>query len=98
MWSILSFLAGFALGWLHFRMYHRAMLTLLEQGGAASHMRLALGAGLFRHILTFTAGILLIWVARFEPFPLCGGLFVATAAYRVYLLSWRERSERVLEQ
>ena len=95
MWNFLSFLAGFALGWNHFRMYHRSMLALLDQSAAASHKRLALAAGLFRHILTFTAGILLIWVARFEPFPLCGGLFVATAAYRVYLLSWRERSERV---
>lgn len=94
MWSFLSFLAGFALGWNHFRMYHKSMLALLEGASGAQPQRVAIAAGLFRHILTFTAGILLIWVARFEPFPLCGGLFVATASYRIHLLRWRERTER----
>jgi hypothetical protein len=87
MWSFVSFLAGLALGLNHFRMYHRSMLAMLDQGQHAPHKRLAFFAGLFRHVFTFTAGILLIRVARFEPFHLCGGLFVATVVYRGYLLS-----------
>jgi hypothetical protein len=90
-WSVLSFVAGMLLGWNHFRMYHRMLAALMEKPADSPFRRLAVGLGLFRHIFTFTAGILLIRVARLDPFHLCGGLFVATIVYRVYVLTRREQ-------
>lgn len=90
-WKLLSFVAGLGLGWNHFRLYHRMLQSLMEKPADSPFRRLAVTLGLFRHIFTFAAGILLIQVARLDPLHLMGGLFVATVAYRVYVFKRREQ-------
>jgi hypothetical protein len=93
MWSLLSFAAGFALGLNHFRMYRRMLEAMTQKPADAPFARLAVVSGLFRHIFTLAAGILLIQVAKLDPFHLCGGLFAATVAYRAYLFRRRDQNE-----
>lgn len=84
--KILSFLAGVGLGWIHFRLYHHMLNVMMTKPENTPFRKLAVVAGLFRHIFILLAGICLIRGARLEPFPLCGGLLFATVAYRVYVL------------
>lgn len=93
MLAFVSLLAGFALGWNHFRLYRRSMEAFFESGSGHSSGRKNKSFGLFRHVLTFAAGILLIRVARLDPFHLCGGLFAASVVYRVYLYRVGEQKE-----
>ncbi len=87
MGSLLSFLAGLALGGIHVRLYHRMLGSLMQNRPGEPAGRRAILLGLFRYIFTFVAGILLIRVARLGPFPLCGGLFFAVTAYRAFMLA-----------
>lgn len=89
-WSLLSLAAGIALGWWHFRRCEGMVDAMMGQAAGAPFRRMALTAGMSRHIFTFAAGIFLIRVAGIDPFHLAGGLLVATLAYRVYVLRWRE--------
>jgi hypothetical protein len=88
--SFFSFMAGLGLGWNHIRLFQRMLEGLMQHSPDASFRRLATVVGLFRYVFTFLAGILLIRVARLEPFHLCGGLIFAVLVYRVYLCTRRD--------
>lgn len=85
MLGVMSFVAGSVLGLIHFRVYHKTLGALMSKPAESPFRFLGLGLGAFRLIFTFAAGILLIRVARLDPIALCGGLLVATVAYRAVL-------------
>ena len=83
---MLSFLAGLGLGWIHLLMYRRMLFSLMDAPEGASFRRLAVKAGLLRHILAFAAGVLLIREAELDPSRFCGGFLIVHLVYRVALL------------
>lgn len=83
---MLSFLAGCGLGWAHNRMYKRMLEAFLGKPATSPYQRLAIKAGLLRHILAFAAGVLLIREAELDPFRFCGGFLMVPVVYRITLL------------
>jgi len=87
--NILSFLAGYGLGVINYRMFVRSIEEAVSQDQKSSVRKQVVTAGIFRHLFIFLAGILLIRGASCAPFPLCGGILLATYVCRYR--TWREQ-------
>jgi hypothetical protein len=87
--NILSFLSGYGLGVINYRMFVRSVEEAFSQGENGGIRKQVVTAGIFRHLFIFLAGILLIRGASFAPFPLCGGILLATYVCRYR--TWREQ-------
>lgn len=91
--GILSFLAGFGLGFLNFRWYEKSLVGILEGGRIEAVRKQVARAGIFRHVFIFLAGITLLWAAECPPIHLCGGLLVSVFVYRWRLWKRTNQSE-----
>ncbi len=67
-------------------MYHRMLLSLTGKPAGASYRLLAIKAGMLRHILAFTAGVLLIREAEFDPSRFCVGFLIVAIVYRITVI------------
>ncbi len=67
-------------------MYRRMLEALMGKPLGSSYRRLAIKAGLMRHILAFTAGVLLIREAELDPSRFCGGFLMVLVVYRLTLV------------
>ncbi len=67
-------------------MYHRMLVSLTGKPLGSSFQRLAIKAGMLRHILAFAAGVLLIREAEFDPSRFCGGFLVVAIIYRITVI------------
>ena len=87
--NILSFLAGYGLGVINYRMFVRSLEAAVSEGQNTGIRKQVVTAGIFRHLFVFLAGILLIRGASCAPFPLCGGILLATYVCRYR--TWRSQ-------
>lgn len=87
--NIVSFLAGYGLGVINYRMFVRSIEEVVTQRENSGVRKQVVTAGIFRHLFIFLAGILLIRGASFAPFPLCGGILLATYVCRYR--TWRSQ-------
>lgn len=87
--EIFSFVAGYALGVINYRMFVRAISGIVSKGDKSGVKKHVITSGLFRHLFIFLAGICLIRGASFAPFPLCGGILLAT--YLCRYRTWRSQ-------
>lgn len=84
---IMSFLSGYALGVINYRMFVRMIEQVASEPVEKGVRNKVVKAGIFRHLFVFLAGIYLVRGAGFAPFGLCGGLLLAT--YMCRYRSWR---------
>lgn len=87
--DFISFFAGYGLGVLNYRMFVTSLEAVVSSGEEGGIRKRVIAAGLFRHVFVFLAGILLIRVASLSPFPLCGGILLATYVCRYR--TWRSQ-------
>lgn len=87
--KIISFLAGYGLGVLNYRMFVRSIEAIVDRDEKRGIRKQVVMAGIFRHLFVFLAGILLIREASLAPFPLCGGILMATYVCRYR--TWRSQ-------
>ena len=67
--GILSFLAGFGLGFLNFRWYEKSLVGILEGGRIEAVRKQVARAGIFRHVFIFFGRNYLAMGRRVPPDP-----------------------------
>lgn len=92
--TAVSFIAGLALGYLHFRWFQAFVEGIIERRNAKVNKVLVALSGMGRYLFTYLAGISLIQTASLDAISLCGGLIAAMAVFRV----WQIRSVYRLEE
>ena len=87
--NIVSLLAGYGLGVFNYRMFVRSIEEIVTRDEKSGVRKQVVMAGIFRHLFVVLAGIFLIREASLAPFPLCGGILMATYVCRYR--TWRSQ-------